>query len=347
MVHGGDIYGLNRPVTDFSANGNPLGLPEGVQNAVKGCMDACARYPDPYCRELVKSLAGFERVRAEQILCGNGAADLIFRLALAVKPQKALLPAPTFSEYEQALHTVGCKISYAELREEKGFRPDKSFLEGIVPGISMVFFCNPNNPTGIAASKEFVLDIAKQCQKIGALLVVDECFQLFLDNPELTSVVPLLDDFRNVLVLKAFTKIFGMPGLRLGYCISSNRTLLDTMRECGQPWAVSVPAQAAGIAAVNEGEYLEETRRLIPEEREFLRNGLKKLGVICYASEANYLFFKVPGDLSLKERLLEEGFLIRSCGNYPGLTGEYYRIAVRTRQENVRLLEAMGKVLKA
>lgn len=345
MVHGGDIYEYPYQVLDFSANANPFGVPKAALAAAAGSLQDCVHYPDPFCRRLKEAISAFEGVPAEWIVCGNGAADVLFRLVLAKRPQTALVLAPSFAEYEQALKTVGCGVRRHFLLETDGFCLTERILDDLAPDLDMVFLCNPNNPTGCAAKRGILLKILEKCRGIGALLMVDECFLPFLEKPEEHTLLSECGA-PGLFVLKAFTKIFGMPGLRLGYGISSDRELLAGIQSCGQPWSVSVPAQAAGIQAVKDKEYLDKTARLIFQERQFLITGLQSLGFPVYGSQANYVFFRAPGRTDLKKRLLEHKILIRACGNYPGLTDEYYRAAVRTHEENSRLMEALGKVMQ-
>ncbi len=344
LIHGGDIEGYKleygREPLDFSANCNPLGIPKGVPPAIHDAAFGADKYPDPLCRRLRTALSDKVGVPAAQILCGNGAADLIFRLALARKPKKALVTAPTFAEYALALETTGCAVIRHTLFIEEGFALTESLLGRITPDVDMLFICNPNNPTGLTVAPDLLLNILDACEKSGVLLVVDECFNGFLDEPEKYSLKHKLPDYENLLILDAFTKLYGMAGVRLGYCMTKNAWLLEDMRNAGQPWAVSSLAQAAGIAALKEDAYVSEARALIKAERAFMMSGLDRLGIKPLGGEANYIFFRsdVP---ALVEKLRGEGILIRDCGNYEGLSDGYYRIAVRTHEENVRLIEAL------
>ena len=238
--HGGDIYS-NKVSIDYSANINPLGLPQGVKEELARCIEepVCCVYPDSQCRDLVKALADYHKVTQDWILCGDGAADLIFGLAFALKPKKALLLAPSFLEYEQALKAVDCDIDLFYLKEENGYRLDVEELCKTLEranatynttavgcsdqqkstseannGYNILFLCNPNNPTGIAVKKEQVLKLAETCEKTNTFLVVDECFEEFLDEPEAYSIIPFLEKLSHVFVLKAFTKIYAMAGRR-------------------------------------------------------------------------------------------------------------------------------------
>lgn len=340
QIHGGDIY-RNKIHMDFSVNANPLGpQPEVIEAVQAAAADVC-RYPDIYCEKLIQLLSSFEKVEKEQILCGNGAAELFFSAVLAVKPEKALVLSPTFSEYERALQVTDTQIFYYELKKEQEFQIREDFLEEITPELDLVFLCNPNNPTGQATPRGLLEKIAEKCRKCRVYLVLDECFLDFLDVPEDYEMRGCIGKYPNLLIVKALTKTFCMPGLRLGYAISGNEALLDRMRMAVQPWNVSVTAQAGGAAALLHGrDYLDRTKKMLKKEREFLIRELQMLGYSVYGSMANYIFFESAEEeeSSLYQQALSAGILIRDCSGYRGLGRGYYRIAVRTRQENERMI---------
>ena len=181
-----------------------------------------------------------------------------------------------------------------------------------------------------------------RCEACGALLVVDECFLDFLPESEALSAKKLLAS-PHLIILKAFTKLYGMAGVRLGYCLCSNTALLDKMQAAGQPWAVSSLAQTAGLAALDETAYVARVQALIAQQRPVLRDGLRALGLRVLDGSANYLLFQAPETLG--DVLRQRGIVLRSCGNYPGLDGSWYRTAVRTAPENQQLLKALQEVL--
>ena len=347
LVHGGDWMGyrerFGRDALDFSANVSPLGLPEGVAQAIRDALPLADRYPAPLSRTLRAALRLAEGVPQEHILCGNGAADLIFRLALAAKPRTALVTAPTFAEYATALETAGCRVERHFLREENDFAVTKDLLNAVHPGTNMVFLCQPNNPTGQLASPGLVEKLLRRCEACGAILAVDECFLDFLPDADRWTAKPLRES-GSLGIFKAFTKLYGMAGVRLGYCLCGDEALLEKMQAAGQPWAVSSLAQAAGIAALKETAYVDEVRALIAQQRPAMTAGLRALGLRVIDGRANYLLFRAPADLN--ERLRPLGTQVRSCANYPGLGPEWYRTAVRTAPENARLLEIMREVLE-
>ena len=348
LTHGGDWAGYEARYggtpLDFSANISPLGLPEGVRSAVIRSLAQAERYPDPLCRALGRAVAQAEGVDPGWVLCGNGAADLIYRVVLAKRPRRALVTAPAFSEYEAALDLARCQTDRFMLREEDEFGLGEGFLEAVGPETDMVFLCQPNNPTGRAAPRPLLERVLERCRSVGALLVVDECFCGFLDRPEDFTMNACLGGYPNLLILKAFTKLYAMAGLRLGYCLCSDRGLLDAMRGAGQPWAVSGPAQAAGVAALKETGYVAAVRALVRTERPRLAEALSRLGFRVIPGEANYLLFYSP--TPLVQPLRERGILLRDCGNYHGLEAGWYRAAVRAPVENARLIAALEEILK-
>ncbi len=339
LTHGGDTTGFYDQYgylpLDFSANVSPLGLPDGVRKAAIHALDLADQYPDPLCRRLISALAEKEKCNPAFIRCGNGAADIIFRLALAKKPKKALLPAPTFAEYQTALEQVGCEILYHGLQN---MQVSREILDQITPDIDIMFLCQPNNPTCQLVAPDLMEEILHKCESTGTLLVVDGCFSEFLKDPHPYILQKFLGS-QNLLILKAYTKLYAMAGLRLGYCLSGNEELLEQMSQAGQPWSVSCVAQEAGIAALEETDYVNSLLSLLEEERPRLETGLRDLGLTVYPSNANFIFFRGP--VTLCQDLREKGILIRNCGNYPGLEPGYYRVAVRTKPENDALLNAI------
>lgn len=349
LFHGGDIYSKrdipeNKKLIDFSANINPLGMPQEVKRAIIDNIDLYSNYPDPLCRDLIDEISKHENIPSEYIVCGNGAADIIYRIAGAIKPKTTLLTAPTFSEYEEAVKTVNSSVRYHYLLEEDGFNLDQSIFDKLTSDIDIVFLCNPNNPTGLLIEKEMLLKIAAQCKVNKTILVVDECFNDFPENSQDYSIVEELGDFDNVIVLKAFTKIYAMAGIRLGYGLCSNKDIIDRLYKAGQPWNVSVIAQKCGVAALKVTEYVTQTKLVIKENREYLISKLKLLGLKVFESKANYILFKTENKI-LQHELEKCGILIRSCGNYVGLNDTYFRIAVKTKEDNEYLIRSMEQYL--
>ena len=300
-------------------------------------LDAVLTETRPY-REAV-------RVAPEQVLCGGGAAELIFRLAYALRPRRALITAPAFSEYEEALTAAGCAVTRHPLRRENRFDVDGGLLDVIAPGVELVFLCTPNNPTGRLVDGALLRAAAEQCRAVGAVLAVDECF-LPLSDGAGPGLAPCLAEHPNLLLLRAFTKSYAMAGLRLGYALSANGGLLERMAAAGPPWSVSTPAQAAGLAALEQcSDWPEKARALLASERPALSDGLTALGLEVVPGQANYLLFRAAGAADLKERMLMRGVLIRSCANYHGLGNDWYRVCVGQAEQNRRLLAALKEVL--
>ena len=353
MNHGGDWSGFlkkrgHMPL-DFSANVSPLGMSPSAFKAIESLsISDLARYPDPECRALRLAIAVRYGIRDDQIFCANGAADIIYRLAYSLSPQRAVLAAPDFGEYAEALTNVGSDITYYMTREmqsasdDKGqqmnFAVDRGILSYINRDTDLVIFSSPNNPSGCVTDTAVLHSVLDKCIECGTLLVIDECFLDFLpDARERTMLSHLGKSGGKLLVLRAFTKFYGMAGLRLGWCASDAPDLLEKLKRSGPPWQVSTAAQEAGAAALADTAYEEELRSLTAGERLYMQGALRNKGFLVIPSRTNYILF-YSEDHELHEELLEHGIMIRDCSDYPGLSAGWYRVAVRTREENEILL---------
>lgn len=341
--HGGDLY--SAPVTlDFSANINPLGTPPAVTEAICNAASRLHQYPDPYCRKLVGAISDYEQVPREQILCGNGAAELIFSYCTALRPKLACVLAPTFSEYETALKACGCETVPYLLDPSENFALTDRFLPWLrqFPG-DLLMLCNPNNPTGQVIAPELMDAICILCKEKGMHLFVDECFLDLTEGGESLSLKSRLSHHKNLLLLKAFTKSYGMAGARLGYCLSGDPALLEAMAATAQPWNVSILAQEAGIAALQQRDFLQKAQTIIHSQRPILIQALQALNFRVIPSQTNYILFYSP--IPLKAPLLARGIQIRSCANYLGLEEGWYRTAIKRPEENRQLLEALTEIV--
>ncbi len=349
--HGGDVYGRDI-LYDFSTSLNPLGMPKSVKEALAHDIESWSRYPDPYCRILTEKLSAYTGIEAGRIVCGNGAADLIWRITAAFKLRRAVICAPTFSEYAKALAAAGSEIIEYRLTEENGFSLDAGILELLDETVQMLVLCSPNNPTGRVLDAELLERICGTCRERKIIFLCDESFLDFVRDGEKRSALRFIKSGANeeaaecfpndtLIVLKAFTKIYAMAGLRLGYALFGSRRYAERVRDTGQFWSVSSPAQTAGIAALSEKEYLFKTADVVEAERKYLCGELKRLGIQTYPSDANFILLRSARPLD--RLLLREKILIRCCENYSGLDGSYFRIAVRTHEENTALIDAVSR----
>ena len=347
LDHGGDLFSAQKiysgEILDMSVNLNPLGTPPQVLQAARDALDQVREYPDPLCRRLRQAIAQKDGVSPEQTFCGNGAAEVIFRLALALRPRAALLTAPTFSEYEDALAQVGCGCRFHVLREENNFDVTEAILDDIAPPVELVMVCSPNNPTGRLTDEPLLLRMLARCREIGAVLAVDECFLPLAREGR--GLAPYLNDSHNLFLLRAFTKTYAIPALRLGYGLGAP-DLIERLTDWGACWNVSGVAQAAGLACCALPGWPNAGRELLARERPLLQAGLEGLGCRVIPGSANYLLFRARGVTDLKECLLRRGVLVRSCANYRGLGPDWYRDAVRQRADNERFLRLLGAELE-
>ena len=322
-------------------------MPESCERAIISSLKNASCYPDCEMTELRAKIAQKElgeTATAENVICGNGASDLIYALCQALLPLQAMVTAPTFKEYEAAVRINGGIVLYEDLEESNAFALTESIVDHITDEVELLFLCNPNNPTGQIMSRELLIRIAERCEQTDTFLCLDECFLPFMDDEEDYTMKEHLSEFPHLMILKAFTKIYGMAGIRFGYLLSDNKELLEMIRGVMQPWNVSIPAQTAAMAALEEDEFVRNTKKLIRTEREYLLSEMKKLGVeIIGEPKANYIFFKAADDLA--KRFLEKGVLIRSCNNYTGLGEGYFRIGVRQPEANRAFVGILRELL--
>lgn len=348
-AHGGNIYkkakelGIREDgLLDYSANISPLGIPESIRKAMWEAIDGTINYPDPDCTKLREAIGKQDGFPVEAITCGNGGADLLYRLAFGLKPKKVLLPVPSFVEYEESLTASGAQIIYEPLDEQWKIRPD--ITERITQQIDLLILCNPNNPTGLLTEREQLLKILKKAEEVHCMVLVDECFLEICREEEAYTMKPYVTQFKNLMILKSFTKLYAIPGVRLGYLISGNKDVIQKVNRAGQAWSVSHIAQCAGVAALEHPEYKEAVIREVEKERTFLKEELSKLPLELYDGQANYLFFRTPGMTDLDQKLETRGIMIRNCSNYVNLGTDYWRIAVKSHEENKQLLQEMKRI---
>lgn len=331
-THGGDVY--RNPIEyDFSINVNPLGMPlASIQAAHEGVV-LTGRYPDYKAEQLCHAIAKAKQIPADRIIPGNGAAELLYALGQTI-PGKALTIAPAFTGYAEAVAAGGGELTYVSDEQELLAKMDDS--------IRLVFLCNPNNPTGTLFTRDQILRVLAKAEAMQAYVCVDECFLPFLEEEDLYSMLPYLAEHPRLLVLRAFTKIYCMAGLRLGYLACGDAELQSRIRAKLQPWNTSIPAQMAGIAALSDTEYLAKTRENLQAERMYLVPRLRELVTEVYDGYGNFLLFRDEPDL--KERMLDMGVLIRVCDDFEGLDNTYFRIGIRSHSENQEFIRRLIRV---
>ncbi|SHO44204.1 precorrin-8X methylmutase [Anaerocolumna xylanovorans] len=343
MQHGGDIY-RNKVNIDFSVNINPLGIPDSVKRALLKAVGECDKYPDIKAEELMESISKMAGIKKDSILLGNGASELFMAVVHAVHPKRIVIPVPSFYGYERTAASTGAEVIYYEMKEKFNFCLDEGIKEFLTEGTDLLFLANPNNPVGNMIEDSLLEQIAKECKKKQILIVLDECFLEFTGEEEKRSFKNKLKEYPNVVVVRAFTKIFAIPGVRLGYLFCENQELRDAIRKQIPEWNLSVFAQTAGRVACEEADYMKRTVHLVKEEREYLTSELEQIDIKVYPSHADYLLLKT--ELPLYEMLLGKEILIRDCRNFRGLEKGYYRIAVKNHAENEQLINTIKRIKK-
>lgn len=338
-IHGGDIY-RNHVKVDFSVNVNPFGMPEGVEAALYEAVGRCREYPDMMTEKLKKAVSHMLSVPEEYLLFGNGASEIFFGIMHAIQPKKIVIPVPSFYGYEYASEAVRSEIVYVPLKKEKEFLPDEELLTALTDHTDLLFLANPNNPTGKLMSRAYLEKLLKLCREKDIWVILDECFIEFCGGD--FSMLSQISEYENLLLVRAFTKIFSIPGVRLGYLVCSNTSLLEKVRKQLPEWNVSTFAQEAGVECASQSLFVAMTVDYVRAERQFLTDGLKRLGLSVFAGKANFIL--VYSEKPLYDELLKKGILIRNCENFKGLSNGYYRIAVKSRKENEMLLKAIGEL---
>jgi len=375
-AHGGDVLAAARrwgldpaSILDFSANINPAGPPAGVLARVQEALAGVRHYPEPYAGTLREAIAKRHAVAPENVLVANGASEAIYLLARLAAGRQVALPAPGFAEYARAAAAVGAKV--VPYRAEPGQTCESApAAEGLkapaapeppaavpsqlvdLPGLplasaqrlsagDLLILCNPHNPTGRLLSPAEVLRLV---DSTAATVVVDEAFIDLTDPGEAGSVLPWVEQRPSLVVVRSLTKFYAMPGLRVGYAVAG-AGLVSVLDKARDPWSVGTLAQAAALAALQDSEYAARTRSWIRQERPFLAEALAALpGYEVAPPSANFILVRAPEPAwALQERLGPKGILVRDCRSFAGLTDRHMRLAVRSRPENLRLLEALAE----
>jgi threonine-phosphate decarboxylase len=335
-------------VLDFSAGINPLGPPASVLEAICKALPDIARYPDPACRELTAQLAERHGVAPEQIVVGNGSNELIYAIARAFRPKRVAIAEPTYTEYLRASLVVGAEVDHW-LADGDHFK--REFFD--TGKAELVWFCNPNNPTGHLSGAS---SIARWVQSHSrSIFIVDEAFEPLCLRSSMsgrglpTTLLSLHAHLPNLIVLRSMTKYYALPGLRLGYAVTTTE-IADRLRAEQPPWSVNSLAQVAGLAALADEEFYSQTRDCLLPEASFLTR-LKVGGVrfLPLRSSANFVLVRLQGISSreLCDRLAERGISVRDASNFVGLDEHYVRIAVQTRPDNERLLTELRVIFES
>jgi len=348
-THGGNC--LKRNIVDFSVNTNPLGLPKGLPDIISKNIDCVLRYPDPSSEQLKRKLAAVHAVGPENIVIGNGSIELIYLVPRAFKTKRSLIITPTFSEYEFAIKSNGSMPTFFSTSEKGGFKIDCGKLAERLPRCDALFLCNPNNPTGSMLCSDDVLYLSRLCRKHKGLLIIDEAFIEFTEQPKGTTIISDAVKNGSLIILRSLTKFFAIPGLRLGYAIG-HKSIIGRIVKLQYPWNVNGLAQLAGEKVLADKVYMGQTRLFIAKERQYMSERLGSIkGLKVYPSSTNFILCKlrntqVKSSIELTRRLLRDGIYIRACGNFRGLNNRFFRVAVRKRDDNDRLISSMEKVLR-
>jgi L-threonine-O-3-phosphate decarboxylase len=358
-VHGAEVLGAAEEsglkpheILDFSSSVNPLGPSKKAFEAAKKAFSQIAAYPDSNSNELRQVIAShFGSINKDNVVVGNGSTELMYLFAetFLKKGETALIPAPSFGEYESAVRKTGEIPKFVKLG--RSFNVEAATFEKEISGTKIIFLCNPNNPTSILIPKETLTDIIERALEHDSLVFLDEDFLEFVEEEKTLTRIGKINTYPNLFILRSFTKIFGLTGLRVGYGIA-NEEIINVLSCAKIPWNVNCLAQAAAVAALKDEEHLHVTRELIKKEKAWLHAELGKFDSFKFsAPDANFFFIDIHKSgltaSELKSKLLKQGILIRDCTSFRGLDEFYVRIAVKTRVENEQLIGALKRTVKS
>lgn len=364
--HGGNIYKIFREknidkILDYSSNINPYGLPENLKKEIFEKLFVLERYPDPDYIELREKIAEKNNLNIENIIVGNGATEIIFLFMKILSPKKVLIVSPTFGEYERAIKAStlandSLEINYFELKETENFVLNVKNLETeLENNYDLLILCNPNNPTGQFLKLKKLEEILKICEQKNTKLFVDEAFVEFVEDWENESIINSKENKENLFVIRAFTKFFAIPGLRLGYGICFNNNLLKKMLEKKEPWSVNNIADLAGKTVLDDENYIQKTKEWIKDQKKYMYENLNKIeGLRAYKTEVNFILLKIEDNLlekgldvkNLRKKMLEKGILIRDASNFIYLNKHYFRLAIKDKLNNEKVIETLTSILK-
>lgn len=364
--HGGNIYKIFREknidkILDYSSNINPYGLPENLKKEIFEKVFVLERYPDPDYIELREKIAEKNNLNIENIIVGNGATEIIFLFMKILSPKKVLIVSPTFGEYERAIKAStlandSLEINYFELKETENFVLNIKNLETeLENNYDLLILCNPNNPTGQFLKLKKLEEILKICEQKNTKLFVDEAFVEFVEDWENESIINSKENKENLFVIRAFTKFFAIPGLRLGYGICFNNNLLKKMLEKKEPWSVNNIADLAGKTVLDDENYIQKTKEWIKDQKKYMYENLNKIeGLRAYKTEVNFILLKIEDNLlekgldvkNLRKKMLEKGILIRDASNFIYLDKRYFRLAIKDKLNNEKVIETLTSILK-
>lgn len=350
-VHGADInsaaelYGLEADkIIDFSSNINPF-IVDSMDKIVAVGVGSLQKYPDIKYRRLRKNISDYLGVDDSQVIPGNGATEIIYLLMRNLSGRLAIIN-PTFSEYRKGAEIAGLSVVDFVMDWKKDFKLDLDEIYRRKDEFDSIFICNPNNPDGSVREIKKLLEFA---EKEGKLLIVDETFIEFAYSEKDRSLVNMVEKSKNLFIIRAVTKFFGIPGIRLGYGISSNRELLQKMYDEKEPWTINSFADSASDFIFKEEEYIRKSKEYFSKERVCMINEINKIdGIKAFNSDANFILvrFENRNVLDVKENLLKRaGLLIRDASNFIGLDSSFARVAIKNHEQNTVLVDALRSVL--
>ena len=377
LGHGANVdiiaqrYNINpKDIIDFSSNINPKVI-YGLEKYILEGLKECSSYPDINYVNLRNNISEYINVDPSFIIPGNGATEIIYLMMKSIGKRLAILN-PTFSEYERGARLNNLEVINILLDKNNNFEIDIDGIKENIDKFDSLFICNPNNPNGKVKDIEALLDIMVKNNK---LLIVDETFMEFVENEETYSLIKYIEKYDNIFILKAVTKFFGLPGLRLGYGVTSNKKVIEKIYKYKEPWTINSFADNLSNYIFKDKDYIRSSKEYYVKERDYMLNTLREIKSIkVYDTDTNFVLIelkqsgtkKLINKISslennselkdklvaprsandLKNKLLEQSnILIRDASNFVGLDDSFIRVAIKSHEENEKLIKHMKNLL--
>lgn len=353
LGHGANVEDMCRKynkdsknIIDFSSNINPY-LIDNLEAYIVEGLKACAKYPDIDYTNLKNNIANYLNTKSSYIIPGNGATEIIYLLMKSIKGRLAILN-PTFSEYERGAKLNGLDIVNLYLDKDNDFEINIKHIEENIDKFDSLFICNPSNPVGRVYEISRLLELLTKHNK---LLIIDETFMEFVGDEERFSLINNVETNSNIFIIKAITKFFGIPGVRLGYGVSSNKEVINRMYEFKEPWTINTFAEILSNYIFKERKYIEDSKLYFMNERKYMVNELNKIkNIKVYKTDTNFILIKLVNKdaRELREEIFIKGnILIRDASNFKNLDNSYIRIAIKSHNENLKILDQLKRVFGA
>lgn len=335
----------------YNSNLNPMGAPESAIKAIKEETASIIRYPNDYYDNLKDAISTYAKCEKDHIILGNSSSDLLHRFISQLKPKKAMLLSPCYSEYENVLKTYDCEVDFFDLKEDENFEFNiAEFVGALDSSYDLIILGNPNNPTSQLISKEDLETMAAVCEELDTFLIIDEMYIEFVHNASQATCIPLVNEYSNIAILRSISKFFAVPGIRLAYAVMNNQTNKSIINIGAASNNISTLSAIACIAMLKDTEYIMQSNSQIYTERNLIYSAMStNKNIKLYKPNANFMLAKILKDdvdaTAIAEHCKLKGIIIRNCESFRGLDSSYIRFCFMKPEQNDLLVNTILELL--